>query len=260
MLVATDIAARGIDVVALGHVVNFDVPAASEDYIHRVGRTGRAELTGEAFTFVAPEDEQDLRAIERALGKPLPRVLLPDFDYRQKPPEAAPARHEAHPRHAPQGRPRRPGGPTRGRSEPQGAWAGRVQAEAPRPAGHVRERAARPAASGRADARPPRTRWGRARVLESRRDARAPSARRIVSRGAGPSRGRPRATTPSPPAAAATTTPTTPPSRTRRSGGSRSSPPFRCGPAASCTTPSSRSCGRTTPCPPPRSRRRSSGR
>jgi ATP-dependent RNA helicase RhlE len=76
VLVATDIAARGIDVVALGHVVNFDVPAASEDYIHRVGRTGRAELTGEAFTFVAPEDEQDLRAIERTLGKPLPRVLL----------------------------------------------------------------------------------------------------------------------------------------------------------------------------------------
>jgi ATP-dependent RNA helicase RhlE len=76
VLVATDIAARGIDVVALGHVVNFDVPAAAEDYIHRVGRTGRAEETGDAFTFVAPEDEPQLRAIERALGKPLPRVLL----------------------------------------------------------------------------------------------------------------------------------------------------------------------------------------
>ena len=132
MLVATDIAARGIDVVALGHVVNFDVPAASEDYIHRVGRTGRAELTGEAFTFVAPEDESDLRAIERAIGKPLPRVLLPDFDYRQKPPEAAPARHEAHPRHAPQGRPRRARGtPRAGRSEPQGAWAGRAPGRGP---------------------------------------------------------------------------------------------------------------------------------
>ena len=98
VLVATDIAARGIDVVALGHVVNYDVPAASEDYIHRVGRTGRAELTGEAFTFVAPEDEADLRAIERAIGKPLPRVQLPDFDYRQRPPEAPPApRHPARP-------------------------------------------------------------------------------------------------------------------------------------------------------------------
>ena len=84
VLVATDIAARGIDVVALGHVVNFDVPAASEDYIHRVGRTGRAEATGEAYTFVAPEDEDALRAIERAVGKPLPRVVLRDFDYNQR--------------------------------------------------------------------------------------------------------------------------------------------------------------------------------
>ena len=57
VLVATDIAARGIDVTALGHVINFDVPAAPEDYIHRVGRTARAELTGSAFTLVAPEDE-----------------------------------------------------------------------------------------------------------------------------------------------------------------------------------------------------------
>jgi ATP-dependent RNA helicase RhlE len=85
VLVATDIAARGIDVEALGHVVNFDVPAASEDYIHRVGRTGRADLTGEAFTFVSPEESDDLRAIERAVGKPLLRVTLPDFDYSAKP-------------------------------------------------------------------------------------------------------------------------------------------------------------------------------
>jgi ATP-dependent RNA helicase RhlE len=144
--VATDIAARGIDVVALGHVVNFDVPAASEDYIHRVGRTGRAELTGEAFTFVAPEDESSLRAIERAIGKPLPRVLLPDFDYRQRPPEtpqaprhATPARHAPHtrsgPHHPRRPSPRRSGDHTRGRSEPEGAWAGRLQADA-RPAGH----------------------------------------------------------------------------------------------------------------------------
>ncbi|MBA3890046.1 MAG: DEAD/DEAH box helicase, partial [Gemmatimonadaceae bacterium] len=84
VLVATDIAARGIDVTALGHVVNFDVPAVPEDYIHRVGRTGRAELTGEAFTFVSPDEEGDLRAIERAVGKRLPRVTLPDFDYTAK--------------------------------------------------------------------------------------------------------------------------------------------------------------------------------
>src|SRR5206468_1251224 len=79
VLVATDIAARGIDVEALGHVVNFDVPGQSEDYIHRVGRTARAELTGEAFTFVSPEASDGLRAIERAIGKPLPRLTFPDF-------------------------------------------------------------------------------------------------------------------------------------------------------------------------------------
>jgi ATP-dependent RNA helicase RhlE len=85
VLVATDIAARGIDVEALGHVVNFDVPMVPEDYIHRVGRTARAEATGEAFTFVAPQEEPDLRAIEKAIGKRLPRVTVPDFDYSARP-------------------------------------------------------------------------------------------------------------------------------------------------------------------------------
>ena len=84
VLVATDVAARGIDVADLGHVVNFDVPAQPEDYIHRVGRTGRAEATGDAFTFVAPEEEGDVRAIEKAVGRRLPRVTLPDFDYSAK--------------------------------------------------------------------------------------------------------------------------------------------------------------------------------
>ena len=84
VLVATDIAARGIDVEELGHVVNFDVPQAPEDYIHRVGRTGRAEATGDAFTFVAPDEESDLRDIEKAIGRRLPRVTVPDFDYSVK--------------------------------------------------------------------------------------------------------------------------------------------------------------------------------
>ena len=84
VLVATDIAARGIDVEALSHVVNFDVPAVPEDYIHRVGRTARAEATGDAYTFVAPDEESDLAAIERAIGKRLPRVTLPEFDYTKR--------------------------------------------------------------------------------------------------------------------------------------------------------------------------------
>lgn len=81
VLVATDIAARGIDVEELGHVVNFDVPMAPEDYIHRVGRTGRAQATGDAFTFVSPDEERDLADIERKIGRRLQRVILPDFDY-----------------------------------------------------------------------------------------------------------------------------------------------------------------------------------
>jgi ATP-dependent RNA helicase RhlE len=81
VLVATDIAARGIDVTGLSHVVNFDVPAAPEDYIHRVGRTARAEAVGDALTLVSPAEEGDLRAIERAVGTRIPRVTLPEFDY-----------------------------------------------------------------------------------------------------------------------------------------------------------------------------------
>ncbi len=81
VLVATDIASRGIDVEELGHVVNFDVPNMSEDYIHRVGRTARASATGEAWTLFAPDEEKHIRTIERAVAKKLPRVVLDDFDY-----------------------------------------------------------------------------------------------------------------------------------------------------------------------------------
>jgi ATP-dependent RNA helicase RhlE len=80
VLVATDIASRGIDVEELGHVVNFDLPNVPEDYIHRVGRTARAGETGDAFSFVTPEDEDDLARIERAIGKTLPRVEVEGFD------------------------------------------------------------------------------------------------------------------------------------------------------------------------------------
>jgi ATP-dependent RNA helicase RhlE len=87
VLVATDIAARGIDVEALSHVVNFDVPNSPDDYVHRVGRTARAEAQGDAFLFVSPEEESHLRDIERAIDKRLPRVILPGFDYQMKPRE-----------------------------------------------------------------------------------------------------------------------------------------------------------------------------
>jgi ATP-dependent RNA helicase RhlE len=80
VLVATDVAARGIDVTGLRHVVNFDVPAAPDDYIHRVGRTARAGEVGDAVTFVSSSEEGDLRAIERAVGK-MPRITVPGFDY-----------------------------------------------------------------------------------------------------------------------------------------------------------------------------------
>jgi ATP-dependent RNA helicase RhlE len=87
VLVATDIAARGIDVEALSHVINFDVPNVPEDYIHRVGRTARAEMVGDAFTFVSEQELAELHAIERAVGQRLPRLTVNGFDYQAKPEE-----------------------------------------------------------------------------------------------------------------------------------------------------------------------------
>jgi len=109
VLVATDIAARGIDVEALGSVVNFDVPHLPEDYIHRVGRTARAKLTGDAYTLLAPEEEKDFVAIERALGKRLPRRTLEDFDYVAAPggPSSEAKRSGPRKRSGPQARSRR---------------------------------------------------------------------------------------------------------------------------------------------------------
>ena len=85
MLVATDIAARGIDVEALGHVVNFDVPMAPEDYIHRVGRTGRAGDDGRGVHVRVAGGRRRAADIERAIGRRLPRVTVPDFDYAARP-------------------------------------------------------------------------------------------------------------------------------------------------------------------------------
>jgi len=89
VLVATDIAARGIDVDGISHVINFDIPRFAEDYIHRIGRTGRAGATGDAITFVVPDDQQHLRSIERFIGKRFPVKTYPSFtpQHQDAPPE-----------------------------------------------------------------------------------------------------------------------------------------------------------------------------
>jgi len=82
IMVATDIAARGLDVSGISHVINYDMPDTTDAYIHRIGRTGRAEHTGEAFTLVTFEDAATVRGVERVLRSPLERRYLPDFDYK----------------------------------------------------------------------------------------------------------------------------------------------------------------------------------
>ena len=83
ILVATDIAARGIDVLSISHVINYDIPESPDTYIHRIGRTGRATQNGEAFTLVTSEDFEIIRAIERLLGERLPTRMLDGFNYQQ---------------------------------------------------------------------------------------------------------------------------------------------------------------------------------
>ena len=82
VLVATDIAARGLDIADVSHVINYDVPQHPEDYIHRIGRTGRAEATGDAFTLMTAEDSRHVQAIERFIGQKVSRIKLENFDYR----------------------------------------------------------------------------------------------------------------------------------------------------------------------------------
>src|SRR5512146_1405268 len=81
IMVATDIAARGLDVESISHVINFDMPDTADAYIHRIGRTGRAHRTGDAFTLVTPEDNDMIRTLERIMGQPLVRKTFDDFDY-----------------------------------------------------------------------------------------------------------------------------------------------------------------------------------
>jgi ATP-dependent RNA helicase RhlE len=119
ILVATDVAARGIDISDITHVINLDVPETPETYVHRIGRTARGDATGDAFTLVDREEEPLIRDIERILKQSLPRVTLPDFDYKKPKEEGAhpPVQH-----HRPQqGRPGqgRPGQGRPGQGRPQ---------------------------------------------------------------------------------------------------------------------------------------------
>jgi ATP-dependent RNA helicase RhlE len=90
VLVATDIAARGLDIDDITHVINYDVPNTAEDYVHRIGRTARAEARGDAFTLVSFEETAPMQEIEKSLGQTLPRVMRPDFQYGPMTPPAAP--------------------------------------------------------------------------------------------------------------------------------------------------------------------------
>jgi ATP-dependent RNA helicase RhlE len=86
IMVATDIAARGLDVLSISHVVNYDMPDSTDTYIHRIGRTGRVESKGQAFTFVTPEDSLMVRDLERLLGTKIERCTLAGFDYNKTAP------------------------------------------------------------------------------------------------------------------------------------------------------------------------------
>jgi ATP-dependent RNA helicase RhlE len=127
VMVATNIAARGLDVNHITHVISMDVPDVPEDYVHRIGRTGRAGAEGDAFILVSREEEGSLSRIERQVGQRLPRVTLPDFDYRQSPPPL-PSSH-AEPRHGRgpaksvhRGQPRQQQGKRSGKPHGESRW------------------------------------------------------------------------------------------------------------------------------------------
>jgi ATP-dependent RNA helicase RhlE len=114
VLVATDIAARGIDVDGISHVVNYDFPMHSEDYVHRIGRTGRAHAVGDAISFVTPEDQGELRALERFIGRGIVRRKAEGFNYSAAAPAFNPEADDRRgSRGQPHGQSRRQGQPQR---------------------------------------------------------------------------------------------------------------------------------------------------
>src|SRR5207247_1192346 len=133
----------GIDVEDISHVINYDVPHTPEDYVHRIGRTGRVEAVGDAFTLMSPEERDDVAAIERFLGRSIPRVLIPDFDYKRPfdgAARSAPPSHRGRSGAAGRGgsgRERRPGvrgAPSYGPQTPGESRAGRASQEGAEPA------------------------------------------------------------------------------------------------------------------------------
>ncbi len=166
VLVATDIAARGIDVEGISHVVNFDFPPQPEDYVHRIGRTGRAKAVGDAISFVAPEDQANLRALERFISRGIPRKSAQEFDLRESAEDVSVARqfddrprgprqahHRPHAAHESRGsQPRQPKGPaTYGRpAQSPSRSSGRPESHRRPAAGSSpATRASRPGYSGR---------------------------------------------------------------------------------------------------------------
>jgi len=119
VLVATDVAARGLDITDIDMVVNFDVPMQAEDYVHRIGRTGRAERLGKAITLVCELDRRRTSDIERMLGEDIPRVRLEGFNYRPMPADRDPGRRPSGGRRGPGGRSRGGRGPRPANGKPK---------------------------------------------------------------------------------------------------------------------------------------------
>jgi ATP-dependent RNA helicase RhlE len=137
VLVATDIAARGIDVDGISHVVNYDFPMHMEDYVHRIGRTGRAHAVGDAISFVTPEDHAELRAVERFIGRGIIRKKAEGFNYSMPAPAQNPAAHQQRPQQNNPGETNRQGQfPRSGNSGPRGN--GRHEGGAQREGSHRR--------------------------------------------------------------------------------------------------------------------------
>jgi ATP-dependent RNA helicase RhlE len=168
VLVATDIAARGLDIDQLPHVVNFELPNVPEDYVHRIGRTGRAGMVGEALSLVSPDERDELRAIERMLKRSIPVMAVEGFVPGAEPaPSQGQPRQHPHPRsqghgrgghhahrHAPRAQHAHAPSPARSheaRPAPAAAPAGTPSAHAPQ--AHAPKR--------RGSGRPPRRDWSR---------------------------------------------------------------------------------------------------